>query len=928
MVNSALCWQPRVRVLCLHGHSQTSATFEQKIAKLIAKAESFAEFVFVDGPVELPTVFGDRENTRAWGNPDSDGAVDSVEVLEALAKAWEARGPFDGVLGFSEGTKVAHYLCSRGVALDSVQKETAACSSLSDDSESCVDALSAALKFAIMAGGPAPQTAGASPLELRSMHFMSAQDTVVPLQESRKLAAAYKDAAFVVHEGGHVLPQRAQDIKSIIEFLEARRNELYPKKAAALECCPEDAGAEDARVSQDQRDELETLTAMFEPEELSRVAPAWPVRVATSIGAGLEGGCLRFMMPPGYPHTAQCCCEFFSENFALVAHKDEVLAAVEAAREPFGFHSLLPMVQAAQAWAEEHASTILSGGSIAAPSKAEAADGADDEEDDVDAPANAWWLREDWEVERAGLDKAEKKAAELVPDSGLTAATFARECGASAYGRPWQFVVGLVGKPSAGKSTFFNAATRPEDPDQEASMAPHPFTTIDPNIAPGWFAAPCPSQSLGCYDTTVPQYGRVAEGRRRHPLLVKDVAGLVPGAYMGRGRGNAFLNDLVDADALIHVVDCSGRSDREGVDQGSAASKEDKPASDPLDEVGWVRHEIHLWIFCNVRAKWDSVRKRALRARHAANKTMTGEAVADRLFALFSGYHASKQLSTHVYEAMGCSLANIADTVLSWEEYDLHLLVACFLRARFPIVVALNKVDVPGAADRVKKVQETLGQASCMPVCAKAEWWLVEQSRKGHLTYTEGGGADTVVLAASAPEAVQQQWEQLRSRVLEPFGRTGVLDALTLAVLRRRPIFICPVVDFSSFQGLASASNSSAAKSGAEAGKGGRGRGKGGGYEQRSDADSKVTLSTLVALRPASTVEEAFAVLSREQMLAGDFVRAELLHEESAKNGSNVRVLKKEDHLRTHAGTSKDQTKAMFDTTALVLRILTNKKAR
>eukprot|EP00955_Chlamydomonas_euryale_P030131 317501-Chlamydomonas_euryale.AAC.1 len=32
----------------------------------------------------------------------------------------------------------------------------------------------------------------------------------------------------------------------------------------------------------------------------------------------------------------------------------------------------------------------------------------------------------------------------------------------------------------------------------------------------------------------------------------------------GRGRGNAFLNDLTDADVLIHVVDASGRSDREG----------------------------------------------------------------------------------------------------------------------------------------------------------------------------------------------------------------------------------------------------------------------------------------------------------------------------------------------------------------------------
>jgi GTPase involved in cell partitioning and DNA repair len=55
--------------------------------------------------------------------------------------------------------------------------------------------------------------------------------------------------------------------------------------------------------------------------------------------------------------------------------------------------------------------------------------------------------------------------------------------------------LGLVGKPSAGKSTFFNAATAfsrqrgQQEGDTSnsneyggASMAAHPFTTIDPNI--------------------------------------------------------------------------------------------------------------------------------------------------------------------------------------------------------------------------------------------------------------------------------------------------------------------------------------------------------------------------------------------------------------------------------------------------------------
>lgn len=48
------------------------------------------------------------------------------------------------------------------------------------------------------------------------------------------------------------------------------------------------------------------------------------------------------------------------------------------------------------------------------------------------------------------------------------------------------------------------------------------------------------------------------------PIELLDVAGLVPGAHQGRGLGNKFLDDLRQADALIHVVDVSGTTDSEG----------------------------------------------------------------------------------------------------------------------------------------------------------------------------------------------------------------------------------------------------------------------------------------------------------------------------------------------------------------------------
>jgi ribosome-binding ATPase YchF (GTP1/OBG family) len=80
-------------------------------------------------------------------------------------------------------------------------------------------------------------------------------------------------------------------------------------------------------------------------------------------------------------------------------------------------------------------------------------------------------------------------------------------------------------------------------------------------------------------------HGRDTLGRRLLPIIVKDVAGLVPGAYKGRGKGNRFLADLCDADVLVHVVDATGRSDKDGniIEEGVEGL-----CSSPSDDAKWL----------------------------------------------------------------------------------------------------------------------------------------------------------------------------------------------------------------------------------------------------------------------------------------------------------------------------------------------------
>src|SRR6056297_3540481 len=106
-------------------------------------------------------------------------------------------------------------------------------------------------------------------------------------------------------------------------------------------------------------------------------------------------------------------------------------------------------------------------------------------------------------------------------------------------------LLGLVGKPSVGKSTFYKAATL-----AEVEIASYPFTTIKANRGVGYVKVKCAEVDFGVKCN--PNHGFCINGERFVPIEIMDVAGLVEGASEGKGLGNQFLNDLRDADSFIH----------------------------------------------------------------------------------------------------------------------------------------------------------------------------------------------------------------------------------------------------------------------------------------------------------------------------------------------------------------------------------------
>src|SRR5690349_2664026 len=101
---------------------------------------------------------------------------------------------------------------------------------------------------------------------------------------------------------------------------------------------------------------------------------------------------------------------------------------------------------------------------------------------------------------------------------------------------------GIVGLPTVGKSTLFNALTR-------AGIAAenYPFCTIEPNV--GIVEVP---------DPRLAALAAIARPERVVPAIVEfvDIAGLVAGASKGEGLGNQFLANIRETDAIAHVVRC------------------------------------------------------------------------------------------------------------------------------------------------------------------------------------------------------------------------------------------------------------------------------------------------------------------------------------------------------------------------------------
>lgn len=176
------------RLLGLHGFRGTGAALRAQLAGL--------------GGAGLDAVCPDSPAESGWWNATGEGAskcyVGWQESLEWLRGFVLQNGPFDAVLGFSQGAACAALLAGAGLPIARV----------------------------ILIGGFVsrdPEHAGLyAQLTLPSLHVIGRADRIVPPEASRSLAAHFREPQVFEHEGGHVIPNSDAARAALAAFLSPR----------------------------------------------------------------------------------------------------------------------------------------------------------------------------------------------------------------------------------------------------------------------------------------------------------------------------------------------------------------------------------------------------------------------------------------------------------------------------------------------------------------------------------------------------------------------------------------------------------------------------------------------------------------------------------------------------------------------------------
>ncbi|XP_026183336.1 esterase OVCA2 [Mastacembelus armatus] len=218
-----------LRVLCVHGYRQNRVSFREKTGALRKLLKKQVELVYLSAPhrvqpassEEVPEKqngsgpeSGGDEDPRGWWFSDiqarsfnaqqqCEQSLGLDESMSVVREAVKIQGPFDGIMGFSQGAALVAMLCF-------LQEQK-----LEPEFN---------FRFAILVAGfrsscEEHQRFYNAPLQIHSLHVFGLEDRVIPDSMSRELIPSFQDPQVLIHPGGHFVPAASMHRHIYQEFL-------------------------------------------------------------------------------------------------------------------------------------------------------------------------------------------------------------------------------------------------------------------------------------------------------------------------------------------------------------------------------------------------------------------------------------------------------------------------------------------------------------------------------------------------------------------------------------------------------------------------------------------------------------------------------------------------------------------------------------
>jgi len=226
-----------LKVLCLHGYRQNGETFRKKTGSFRKILRKTMEFYFLSAPFEVDAITStdclqhqafenkigtedsvakmqnSEEGQRGWwfsgegryfkATHESNLCIGFDESVERCKRFVEENGPFDGVIGFSQGAALAILLCS-------IQE---------------LNEWNFGFNFVVLFSGFLSKCSLHSKLlknklSLISLIVYGTNDELISMEMSKQLVELFDENSrtVVIHSGGHYVPSNECVKKHYIDF--------------------------------------------------------------------------------------------------------------------------------------------------------------------------------------------------------------------------------------------------------------------------------------------------------------------------------------------------------------------------------------------------------------------------------------------------------------------------------------------------------------------------------------------------------------------------------------------------------------------------------------------------------------------------------------------------------------------------------------